>query len=54
MLNLTNPTHIKIAALRNDIAVLKDEFYTENPEVLNLLNIAYNALDDVMIEMEIL
>ena len=53
MPELISPTHIKIAALRNDIAVLKDEFYTENPEVLNLLNTAYNAFDEVMIELEI-
>jgi len=53
MPELTNPTYIKIVAIRNDIAVLKDEFYMENPEVLNLLNTAYNAFDDVMIELEI-
>jgi len=53
MPDLTNPTYIQIVAIRNQIAVLKDKFYTENTEVLNLLNTAYNAFDEVMIELEI-
>lgn len=52
-MNLNNATNIQIVAIRNQIAEIKDKFYTENPEVLNLLNTAYNAFDDVMIELEI-
>jgi hypothetical protein len=48
MIQLDNATDIKIVALRNDIAVLKDQFYVTNPDYVQMLNVAYNALDDLI------
>jgi hypothetical protein len=45
---LNNALDIKIVAIRNDITQLKDEFYIDHPEYVALLNIAYNALDDLV------
>lgn len=45
---LDNATDIKIVAIRNDIAELKDQFYIVHPEYVKILNTAYNALDDLV------
>ena len=45
---LDNATDIKIVAIRNDITQIKDEFYIDHPEYVALLDIAYNALDDLV------
>ena len=45
---LDNATDIKIVAIRNDIAELKDQYYIDHPEYVALLDIAYNALDDLV------
>ena len=45
---LDNATDIKIVAIRNDIASLKDQYYIDHPEYVALLNTAYNALDDLV------
>ena len=45
---LDNATDIKIVAIRNDIAQIKDEFYIDHPEYVALLNTAYDALDDLV------
>jgi hypothetical protein len=45
---LDNATDIKIVAIRNDITQLKDQFYIDHPEYVELLNIAYTALDDLI------
>ena len=45
---LDNATDIKIVAIRNDIAQLKDQYYIDHPEYVALLDIAYNALDDLV------
>ena len=45
---LDNATDIKIVAIRNDIAQLKDQYYIDHPEYVALLNTAYNALDDLV------
>ena len=45
---LDNATDIKIVAIRNDIAELKDQFYIDHPEYVNILNTAYNALDELV------
>ena len=45
---LDNATDIKIVAIRNDIAELKDHFYIDHPEYVALLNTAYTALDDLV------
>ena len=45
---LDNATDIKIVAIRNDIAELKDQFYIDHPEYVKILNTAYNALDDLV------
>ena len=45
---LDNATDIKIVAIRNDIAELKDQFYIDRPEYVKILNTAYNALDDLV------
>lgn len=45
---LDNATDIKIVAIRNDIAQLKDQYYIDHPEYVALLNTAYDALDDLV------
>lgn len=45
---LDNATDIKIVAIRNDIAELKDQYYIDHPEYVKILNTAYNALDDLV------
>ena len=45
---LDNATDIKIVAIRNDIAQLKDQYYIDHPEYVKILNTAYNALDDLV------
>ena len=45
---LDNATDIKIVAIRNDIAELKDQYYIDHPEYVAILNTAYNALDDLV------
>ena len=45
---LDNATDIKIVAIRNDIAELKDQYYIDHPEYVALLNTAYTALDDLV------
>jgi hypothetical protein len=45
---LDNATDIKIVAIRNDIAELKDQFYIDHPEYVKILNTAYTALDDLV------
>ena len=45
---LDNATDIKIVAIRNDIASLKDQYYIDHPEYVKILNTAYNALDDLV------
>ncbi len=45
---LDNATDIKIVAIRNDIASLKDQYYIDHPEYVALLNTAYDALDDLV------
>jgi hypothetical protein len=45
---LNNATDIKIVAIRNDITQLKDQFYIDHPDYVELLNIAYTALDDLI------
>jgi hypothetical protein len=45
---LNNATDIKIVSIRNDIAQLKDQFYIDHPEYVQILNTAYNALDDLI------
>ena len=45
---LDNATDIKIVAIRNDIAELKDQYYIDHPEYVALLNTAYDALDDLV------
>lgn len=45
---LDNATDIKIVAIRNDIAELKDQYYIDHPEYVKILNTAYTALDDLV------
>jgi len=45
---LDNATDIKIVAIRNDIAELKDQFYIDHPEYVKILNTAYTALVDLV------
>jgi len=45
---LDNAIDIKIVAIRNDIAQLKDQYYIDHPEYVALLNTAYDALDDLV------
>ena len=51
---LDNATDIKIVAIRNDIAQLKDQYYIDHPEYVALLNTAYTALDDFSLVNSIL
>jgi hypothetical protein len=45
---LDNATDIKIVAIRNDIAQLKDQYYIDHPEYVASINTAYTALDDLV------
>jgi len=48
-MQLNNHVDIKIVALRNDIAALRNEFTVQDhPEYCKLLDIAYSALDDLV------
>ncbi len=47
-MQINNHLDIALYSIRNQIAAVKDENFTLNPAILNLLNIAYNALDDVI------
>jgi hypothetical protein len=47
-MQINNHIDIALYSIRNQITAVKDDNFTLNPEILNLLNTAYDALDTVI------